>query len=146
MANVARERFITKGVKEKIDNILQHIIWKEFVTPAKLKGEEFLEIRLIACPFGNKQMVMLEDDLGKNICDQDCYLVPQRCNEEIIVFFDKENNSETMMLRSESQTAIDWDKAKAAQKEIAEAPTNEEQDNIGSEDVGIEKPVAEESE
>ena len=146
MADGKRDRYITKGIKEKVDNILQHIIWKEFVTPAKLKNDEYIEIRLIACPFGSKQMVMLEENLGKNICDQDCYLVPQRCNEEVIVFYDKENNSETMMLRSESQTDIDWDKAKAAQKEIAEAPTNEEQDNIGSEDVGIEKPVAEESE
>ena len=146
MTGGKRDRYITKGIKEKVDNILQHIIWKEFVTPARLKNDEYLEIRLIACPFGSKQMVMLEDNLGKNICDQDCYLVPQRCNEEIIVFFDKDNNSETMMLRSESQTDIDWDKAKAAQKEKAEAPTNEGQDNIGSEDAGVEKPVAEESE
>ena len=137
MADGKRDRYITKGIKEKIDNILQHIIWKEFVTPAKLKNDEYIEIRLIACPFGSKQMVMLEENLGKNICDQDCYLVPQRCNEEVIVFYDKENNSETMMLRSESQAAINWDQIKKTPKDVAVS-------GEGSEDTAVENVVVKE--
>ena len=41
MTGGKRDRYITKGIKEKVDNILQHIIWKEFVTPAKLKNDEY---------------------------------------------------------------------------------------------------------
>lgn len=99
-----RVRYVTKGVQEKVDDILQHYIWKEIVDRMRVKEDELLEISLKKCPCGTKQRVEIKDTYGRNIEDEMCFLVPERCEEEIYVFYSKETNSETMMLASEAPT------------------------------------------
>lgn len=97
-----RVRYVTKGVQGKVDNILQHYIWKEIVDKMRIKEDELLEISLKTCPCGTKQRVEIKDTLGRNIEDEMCFFVPERCEEEIYVVYDKETHSETMMLASEA--------------------------------------------
>ncbi len=118
----SRVRCVTKGVQEKVDNICQFILWRDFVTPMKITENELLEIKLFKTPMGRKQMVLVQDTLGRNIDGEQYYPVVESCNEEVVVFYDKDKNTEYMMLRSESEILKDLD----AKGEVLEIGPDEE--------------------
>ena len=104
--NEKRVRYVTKGVMRNIDNILQHYIWERIIGVIKPKNDELIEIDLVACDVCRNQKVVVksscktQEELDELRFD-DCFFVPQRCNEKLYVFYDKEKNEEFMMLQSE---------------------------------------------
>ena len=100
-----RERAVTRGVREKVDNILQHVLWTEILDSFKPKDDELVKIRLMKCSCGEKQRIEIKDTLGRNIDSEMCVRVPERCDEEIYVFYNENENTEYMMLASEAPAA-----------------------------------------
>ena len=101
MENEARIQFVTKPVMEKVDNLVQIYIWNQIVKKLKLKADEAVEIKLVACEECKKQRISVVTEDGEISEYDDCIQVPTLCNEEILVFYDKEKNSEYMLLKSD---------------------------------------------
>lgn len=96
-----RVRYVTKPLKEKVNEYLQLYLWKEVVDKLKIKEDQLIEINLSACPVGEKQRICIADTFGKNVDDEQCIYIGDRCATDIYVVYDADNNSETMLLKEE---------------------------------------------
>lgn len=102
----SRQRFVTKGVMEKVDNLTQLYIWNEIIDKMRLKPDDMLKINLGKCePCSKQRISVMEDDKAERVMDY-CIMVPKLCDEDIIVFYDKEQNHEYMMLLSEANELV----------------------------------------
>lgn len=98
----SRQRFVTKGVMGKVDNITQHFIWTRIVDKVKIKADDLLEMTLKVCEPCKSQAVMVKGTFENDGELNDCWPAPELCEEELLVFYDPGKRAEYMMLRSEA--------------------------------------------
>ena len=96
-----KERCVTKGVMERVDNFTQHNIWTRIIDKMKMKEVGMCELELKTCETCNCQAVSVKDTDGSL---NDCWFAPGMVCESIIVFYDAEKDTEYMMLKSESES------------------------------------------
>lgn len=104
-----RERYVTKGVREKVDNIMQVMLWKDYVTPSKLKDGDMIAFKLKTCEYSSKQMVYARGNHAGEA--ENLYNVPNACDEDVAVVYIEDENKEVMMLASESEVVAERFKA-----------------------------------
>ena len=96
-----RNRCVTKGVMEKVDNFTQHNIWTRIVDKLKLKADDMYELELKTCETCKCQAVSVKDTDGSY---NDCWFAPGMVNETLVVIYDEEKKTEYMMLKSEAES------------------------------------------
>lgn len=96
-----RVRYVTKPLKEKVNEYLQLYLWKEVVDKLKIKEDQLIEINLSACPVSEKQRICIVDTFDKNVDDEQCIYIGDSCTANIYVVYDASNNSEFMLLKEE---------------------------------------------
>lgn len=100
-----RDQYVTKGVREKVDNIMQIMLWKDYVNPSKLKDGDMIAFKLKTSEYSDKQMVYVRGNKAGDA--ENIYSIQKPCDEDVAVVYIEDENREVMMLASESEVVAE---------------------------------------
>lgn len=97
---MTKEQKITNGFKETIDNlVLQAILG--MIKDVSTKEGDMLEVHLNACPFCDKQRIVLVNAETEEMEDNTCIFCEKAVDEEVLVY-EYEKDKQVLCLKSEA--------------------------------------------